>query len=698
MAMTLDNLEEEFDVEHVPFAFREDKTEEGTLQWLKRWFEQEYQRAFPRYVMYQRYLNMYENLNEHDKGFAQTSWRDGKKKKSKVKDNIVYSFTEQRVAQAGKQKIALAFIPRVQTDIKDINASKAAKLLTKSLHEANDFDGMMTEMDRYTYLLGHTLYEEYWDKDCGPIAPSFERAIESYGDGYEYVEGDKKVKLDKNKPIRVGDSKGRLWMPYEFFPQPNKPTLKCCDYLLTFEWRYTVEVEKEYGLRRGSLGRSEFSKWDFSSGEVHQPENQILVLTFTHKKTKFLPEGAKIVWCDEKILENGPFPYQMEGLNFVEDCDIRVKGKFWAKPFIVNIEQLYKVNNSVLTGQVKNHVAHAATKYVFPEGSVDMKHFTNEHSALPYRGAQSPQVLQHNYVNRGEIEFQDRILKRSGELSQVFEISRGYVPPGITAASAIRYLDEQEAQRATPTIVKRKRRIVEIVDMQIKIMAQNYRETDGRTIRLVGENNRYIIRSFKSLNLNRIAGVKLENTSAIGDTKAGAIADIIDLNASNQKDPVFGRKEVIKLLDLGLNDAFKEEISYSVDTAQTILDAILEGEEGIFAPEKEDGLIEHYHVFTRFMESVSFKLYTDEAIKKRIKDYVMALESLMWEQSNKNMKFKMYLDGIEKFPMFFTLPAAPTPTTTGESAPTGVQPGMETDKMSFQNKLIEQEMNNQGQQ
>lgn len=694
MSLTLDNMDEELDVEHCPFAFREDKTEEGTHRWLKLWFEQEYQRAFPRYVMYQRYMNIYQNLNEHDAPYAQTSHRDGKKKKTKIKDNIVYSFTEQRVAQTSKQKISLAYIPRVQTDQKDINATKAAKLLVKARHEATDFDGTMVEMDRYTFLLGHTLYEEYWDKDCGPVAKSWESALGKYGDGFEYIEGDKTVKLNKNRPIKVGDTKGKLWMPYEFFPQPNRDTLKDADYIHTFEWRYTAEVESDYNLKKGTLKRAEFAKWDFTNGEVFHPENQILVHTFTHKKTKYLPQGARIVWCDDRILEWTDFPYECEGLNFIEDVDIRVKGKFWGKPFIVNIEQLYKVNNSVLTGQTRNHVAHSATKFVFPEGSIDLKHFSNEHGALPYRGAVEPKILQHQYVNRGEIDFQDRLIKRGGELSQVFEISRGYVPPGITAASAIRYLDEQEAQRATPTITKRKRRILDIVRLQLSVMAQNYKETDERTVRLVGENNRYIIKSFKQLALDRVAGVKLENTAAIGDTKTGAIADIIDLNASNQKDPVFGRKEIIKMLDLGLNDAFKEEISYAVDTAQTILDAILEGEQGI-APEATDGLIEHYHVFTRFTESVSFKLYLEGGIKKQIKDYILGLEVLMWEQAQKNMKFKMYLDGIEKFPMFFVPPTPPTPMPPMEGAP---QTGgaVETDKMDFQKQQIEEQMKNEG--
>lgn len=695
-ANTLDNMGESFSDEHIPFQFRKEKDKEGTHRWLKDWFEHEYEKAYPRFIMYKRYLNMYKNLDEWEGEYLGQNYSryTGKsRKKPKVKDNIVYSLTEHRVAQVSKTKISLAFIPRVQNDQDDINAAKAAKMLVRARYEETDFDGDMIRMDRVTYLLGHSLYERGWDKDAGPLAPSYVRAKEKFGStGEKIIDEATGTEIDLKKEVRVGDTCGKLWMPYEFFPEPNRFKLCECNYLNTFEWKFREEVEADYNLEKGTIQSCEFVKWDFATNKIERPNNQVLVHTFWHKPTKYFPKGCKIVWCEDLILEWIDFPFEDGKLPFVEDKDIEVEREFWGRPYIVNIEQLYKVNNSLLSGMARNHAVLNAPKVMFPEGAVDIKNLNNEYSTLTYRGNVEPKVLQHQYVNRGELEFQKHLQSRAGELSSVFEISKGVVPPGITAASAIRYLDEQEHQRATPSISKRKRRILDITRLEVSHMAQFYQESDERTIRYVGENNEFIIKSFKKIPLKKIADVRYENVSALSDTKTGAIADIIDLNAVTQNDPVFKPKQIIKLLDLGLNDAFKDEATYAVDTARTILEMILDGEE-VPEPTKTDGLLEFYGVFGAFVESLTYKTKLDPVIKAKLDAYILGLEFLMWQKSQDNAKFAELLLGYEKFPMFFSVPTPPMPPAPGGPAPA---PAAATDKMELQKKEIENQMNEQG--
>lgn len=694
---TLDNLDSPgFTDEVIPFQFRNDTTEKGTHEWLSRWFEWEYERAFPRYNMYRRYLNMYKNLDEHEgEGMIKTSTRDRaiNNKKAKVRDNFVYSFTEQRVSQVSRKKTALTFIPRVQNSQEDINATKATKQLIRARYESIDFDGQQIRMDRTTYLLGHSHYEVCWDQNEGDLAPSYLRAKEKFkGKTIDEKTGQP---IDLKKEIRVGDAKGKLWQPYECFPEPGRDKLVKCDYFQTHEWLDKEYVEHKWAKADGKITSSEYVKWDFGSDRLEKPNNKIMVRTFWHKPTEFFPEGCKITWCDDLILEWIDFPYDHGKLPFVEDKDIEVEGEYWGRPYVTNIEQLYKINNSLLSGMARNHGVLNAPKVMFPEGSVDIKSLNNDYGALQYRGAIEPKVLQHQYVNKGEMDFQKYLQSRAGELSGVFDISRGVVPQGITAASAIRYLDEQEHQRANPSISKRNRRVLDITRLFVATMSQYYKDTDERTIRLVGENNEFIVKSFKKIALGSIADVRYENTSSIADTKTGAIADIIDLNTSNQQDPVFGRKEIIKLLDLGLDDAFKDEVSYAVDTARTILEMILDGED-VPPPAKTDGLLEFYSIFGRYVESLTYKTKLDETVKSNIDAYILGLEMLMWQKSVENVKFQQALLAFEKFPMFFSPPAPPAPPMTPPTeggAPTNT---MDTSKLDFQKQQIEQQITEQG--
>lgn len=701
MSQTLDNMDEPgFTDDVIPFQFREETNKEGTLNWLKAWFEFEYERAYPRYVMYRRFINFYKNVDEYaGDGMMRTSTRDtgSVRKNPKVRDNIVHEYTEHRVAQVGKKKISLAFVPRVHNSQDDINAAKAAKLLVRARHEDRNFDGDMTRMDRTTFLLGHALYEVGWDECLGGYAPSYERKKEELQAGkLNLIDESTGRPIDLKeleKKAKLGDTKGRLWQPYQWFPEPYKMKLKeDCDYIDTFEWMSKQYVEKKWKLPKGTIKNTAFVKWDFSSDKLERPNNQVLVHTFWHRPTEFFPEGCKIVWCDDQILEWIDWPCPFDHLPFEDDKDIEIENEFWGRPFVTNIEQFYKVNNSLLSGMARNHGVLNAPKVLAPEGSIDAKSWNNEYGLVQYRGAVEPKVLQHQYVNRGEIEFQQYVQGRSGKLSGVFDISKGEVPPGITAASAIRYLDEQEHQRANPSISKRKKRILNITRMEVKWMSKNYKETDERTIRLVGENNDYIIKSFKKLSLNSIADIREENTSALSDTKSGAIADIIDLNSVTQNDPAFGPKEIHKILGMGLDEAFKEETSYAVDTARTILEMLLHGEE-VPAPEATDGLLEHYGVFGRFVESLVFKTKLDQQMKAAVMDYIGGLEMLMWQKKVQNPKFAMLMTEYSKFPMVFSPPEPPMPVTPpgmeGQTPPAseGAQPGM-----PFQAKQIEGEL------
>jgi hypothetical protein len=715
VAKTLDNMDDPSTTgEVIPFQFRQDKTEKGTLEWLRNWFAYEYEKAHPRYVMYRRFINMYKNIGDGESdGLVKTSNRDRglTGRKPKIRDNFIYSYTEQRVSRVSRKKVALAYIPQDQTAIDDINAAEAAKLLVDYRYSMEDFDSKMTRMDRTTYLLGHSLFEVCWNPDIGPIAPSFINAREKFKETYN----GKVPMMDENGEIipgkfydsapKIGDMEGKLWQPYRFFPEPGKCRIEHADYLNTYEWMNRHYVEHKWKKSKDKITGSQYVKWDYSKNTVEVPEGEIMIHTFWHRPTEFFPEGCKIVWCDDMILSWDVFPYEYgdEGfrLPFVEERDIELEEEYWGLPFVINIEQFYKVNNSLISGMARNHGVLSAPKYVYPEGSVDTKSLNNEFSGVAYRGAVEPKVLQHNYVNRGELEFQKYVQGRAGEHSTVFEISRGIVPNGIEAATAIRYLDEQEAQRANPSVQKRNSRIVRISKLYVKGMAQFYQESDGRTVRIVGRNNEFVIKSFKKLALNRIADIRVQNSSAIADTKTGAVADIIDLNASNQKDPVFGRKEIIKLLDLGLDEAFKDEASYAVETAKTILQMMLEGEK-VPEPQKTDGLFEFYSVFGRFVESITYKMRLKPPTKQAIDDYIEAVEMLMWQKKNENPKFaEMLMAGFEKYPMFFSPPEPPAPPMMppgAQGAAPGAQVGADTTKMGLTEELIQQDMKQQGEE
>lgn len=685
-----------------PFQFRKDKTEKGTLEWLNDNFTAKYEGASSRFFVYRRHFAMYKNTVEDivgGTGYAYTANRDQPlpTKKPKVRMNFAYENIETKVSQVSRRKVNVTVVPNNDSEQDDINNAKAAKLLLTSRAEEIDLDGIMREADRKTFLLGHTFTEVCWDKNEGPISPEWEKQARlnaAINDGEYGVpilddEGKPTGKMEK-EPLRVGDVKVKVWMPINCFPERGKTEWCELNEFETIEWYHIDELKAMYPGKKNKIeDGNDRVYYDVERNMTYVPDDYKMVRTFWHRPTKFYPEGCKIVYCDDCILSWDDFPYEDQQLPFIPDKDVEVPGEFWGRSFLINTEQLIRFYNNILSGQARNHGVGSAPKWVYPEGSVDQKQLNNEYGGISFRGPQAPQLVSYAYQDKYGGDTQKFLGERINAMAGIFLTSQGLVPPGVTAASAIRYLDEQEQQRNSNTIAKRNRRVLGVYRMMLSRMRQYYSATDGRMVHLLGENNDYLIKSFEKMDFNSIYDVRLENAPWISDTKSGAIADIIDLNASNQKDPLFRREEMVQILGLGLAKGFKDQVSYAVDTARTVLEMCMEGKMPP-APEETDNLLVFLSVFYKYVESPAYKFKLDENRKQITKDYILAVEMLAWEMSQKNPKFAMELSRFEKYPIFWeapvdnTMPAQPTPGMPQAA------PGMDTTAMPNTQEQVEQ--------
>jgi len=669
---SFDDLDNPISTEEViPFQFREDKTKDGTLEWLNKRFDRVYEASFARFIMYKRFLGYYKNSQEDaTEGMGHNAVK-GANKKPKMRDNIVWDLVDQKTAEISKSSPKVAFIPQSYFDQDDINNAKACKILCQSRMEEMKFDAILTKQDRIMFLFGHTISEVCWDECAGPLNPKYEAKKKSTGDKVPKIDENGIVvegKYLKDEDMHLGDWVIKPLLPWYCFPEETKKSIKDCDYFETIEWKFRQEVEADYPKAKGLIKANAHVLWEMSANTLTIPDNMVMVRTFWHKPTKYYPEGCKIIYCNDLILEHIDFPYEDKELPFVEDKDIEVMDEFWGRPFIINVEQYYKMNNSILSSQARAHGVLSAPKYVYPEGSVDKQSLNNEFGSIAYRGGVAPQVLQHNYVNRGEIELAASIASRTGKLARLFDVSRGNVPPGITAAQALRLLEEQQFQAMSVTSNNRKQRVLDLYRFGIKRMAQFYKPDDGRMSRILGSNNSYLMTSFTKFDFNLIYDLRIENKSALSDSPASRMAEIVDLNIATQTDPIFKKKETVKLLGLNLIEAFQDEVTYAIDTAKQCLDMIINGEQAP-DPEGTDGLLEFYGVFSRFVESPEYKFVIRPDTKQVIMDYIMAIEMLAYEKSVKNPKFAAELATFEKYPMVFTPPVVAAPSNPAATQP-----------------------------
>ena len=635
-----------------PFQHREKQGEhEVTLKWLVDNFNNMEKAAHSRFITYRRYHALYKGI--HWRYFdSRDSQRDIEYTQRKPRHvvNFVHEHVEGKVSDLARLNVATTVIPS-HDEISDINNAKAVKTLLDGRCAEINYELIEQSADRIKYIYGHVFEFVMWDYDKGPMHPAFKRISKRYNGKIPKSV----MKKLKNKGLKhnMGDVTVLTVGPDKVFPELGKDKWEDINHIDLVEWVHVEELKAEYPNKKEFIMESSRDFFDYEFTELTRPKNYTQVRHFYHKKTKWLPEGQYIKYTDDVILEMGPYPYDEEGLPFEHDRDIEVYGELWGRSFISQIEQMQRMYNNVQSGVARDYGIGSAPKWMMPKGSAQISSLNNEFTIVEYSGPIAPQLVQSRPTSNQAFEVLDRTEKKIAQHSQRYDIARGEVPQGITANSALRFLDEQQSQRQYISVSKRKNRVVRVKTKMMKRMQQFYKPSDERVVKSLGPNNEHLIEYIKDADFSKQYDIKIQNSPALPDSKSGKISTIIDLNAMTQTDPIFRREEVIQMLDLGLDDGFKNGATAAVSNAKYIVDRMLKGEK-VPEPQSHDNPLVHYSIFDRLIQSTMFNSKAPEDIKIAVKLRVKVIEGLMYEKAKTNKKFLMQLMEHETFPMFFT--------------------------------------------
>ena len=636
-----------------PFQFREDTSQAATLDWLKTNFDNKVEKAHSRLKTYRRYQSYYKGI--HWRFFdTKDSQRDIEytERKPRHTVNWVYDKLEDRVAQMDRMGVSVSLVPS-HNEQSDINNAKACKMLLMSRGSELEMQKLQNDMDKVKFTFGHQFAFVTWDKSMGPLHPEYARLknagikIPRFGKNGQRLKG-KSIKED----IHIGDVDVEVLGPDRTFPQINVKEWKNVNELDRIDYVNKWELKKMYPKVADLINENKTFYQTFEFTELSNDTDMIMVKTFYHRKTKWLPQGAMIKYTDDTILEWTDYPYDEDTLPCVPDTDIDVYGELWGRSFITNIEQLQRMYNNTQSSQARDYGIGSAPKWMMPQGSTKVSSLNNEFTIVEYKGAVKPELVTPRATNPQSFDFQDRIESKITRLSRTSDISRGEPPSGVTANSALRFLDEQESRMIAPMEKKRKDRLIAVYKMMLVRMQQFYKPNDGRMVRILGENNEYMIKSFERADFNRIYDIKIENSSALPDTKTGKISTIVDLNIATQTDPVFKKEEIVQMLDLGLDNAFTDGATVAVTAAMTVVEAMLNGEQ-VPEPQEYDNFMVYYSVFDKTMQAFQFRTKVDDVTKEAFKLYMTVLEGMMWQRAKKNAKFANEMMNLDNYPIYF---------------------------------------------
>ena len=411
-----------------------------------------------------------------------------------------------------------------------------SKFVIRNIFEQEDFDAKMIEIQRYKTIMGESFIYTRWDPDSGDLHPAYKAALEQ---GMETAEIDgKQVKVKEMRPIRVGEVKLDVILSSRVKLQAKK-RFEDVDYCMIVKLQASDEVEKDYPGKAMEVADTHDDPEDLMvfnplTGDTEYIENHKIVIEFYHKKTKYLPRGKYIKFTREAILEEGPHPYSHGELPITRLTDIdmpqtlRGVSKYL---FAIPVQRRYDHLNNLLA---KNIFLTANAKWFVQQGSVQRKDLGNLNTIVEYAlGSQPPHMAQaapnpnevYNYVQMMR-ENLDRIMGSHG-------ISRGELPKGVTAASALQYLNELESNRATSDISKHGAFVKAVAKKALSVASDYYSITDGRLIKVVGEGAQYAIKHFDTADLSKPYDVRFENSSGFPETRAAREQRLLEMYSRN---------------------------------------------------------------------------------------------------------------------------------------------------------------------
>lgn len=611
------------------------------------------------------------------KGANRDRQQERSKYSPKIVVNLLSMITETRVSREMKYKPSIQVIP-ANDEFDDRTAAKHAKMVIEHVKYTNNFEAMRPQIKRIAEICGEVFVAIGWDADKGDVHPEFDAEnpqplLDDEGQPVMNEDGTPKM-IDQ--PVKIGDVDASIILPHRVFLEKTDAYEKC-DYVFIIEPVMTEKLKVDYEDKKEKIKPdSERKHFNLDTLEDEKLVNHTTKITFIHKKTKYMPEGRKIVFTKDAILKSDPHPDEHGDFPFERRvCEI-IPGERHGRSLYGNMKGLAAQYNNLTNYIIKYQALFCTPKWFVPKGSVNIESLSNDSTIVTVAGTLGSPVASSVSPTPPEIfTFRENLKEELMGQGRVGDVSRGEPPPGITSGVALQYLGEQELQ-VTNTEIGQMHDFERRASIKIlKVAAQHYAPTDQRTIMVLGESKSWVKQTFKPERLSRAFDVRMAESNALPDSKAQKTQTIIDLQTSFPG--MLPPEQVMDMLDLGMPEKFTSAATAAVRAAEFENERLLEinpKDAEKLAPEPYENHIQHWMVHTRQMQDPVFKRLPAD-IQTAMKDHVMAHEQMMLQKGQENPLFAQALQSLQQFPMLMPMPPMPAMPPVGpDGAPLPVDP------------------------
>ena len=281
-------------------------------------------------------------------------------------------------------------------------------------------------------------------------------------------------------------------------------------------------------------------------------------------RTKLFPEGGLVTIVGGQVAQSWMgWPYKHKLFPFIK-LDHISTGGYYSESVITDLvplqRELNRTNGQII--EAKNRMA--KPQLIAPRGSINPAQITTEPGqVILYKpGYAPPQPLPLQPLPNYVLEELDRIQGYMEDISSQHEVSSGNAPPGVTAATAINFLQEQDDTVLAGTVESLEFGVQKMATMVLSYIEQYW--TTERMVKTVGTDGSFDVIMLKGADLSGNTDIRIEKDSALPQSRAARQAFVMDLMSQGFIDPNKG----LEVMEIGGIAKIYEAVHVDVRQAQ----------------------------------------------------------------------------------------------------------------------------------
>jgi hypothetical protein len=465
-----------------------------------------------------------------------------------------------------------------------------------------------------------------------------------------------------------GDDENLVYEPvtpfHLYVPYVQEETIKAQPYVIHARAYSPEQVYDKYGIEckpdavvdGATLEQRLFSALGIKNNAGQQ--NLTMVKEIWIQPCKNYPDGGLLVIADKKIVyaysskpesseldENTPvvgtmpfvtraysevdFPFEHEQLPF-HKIDHIPTGRFYADSVVTDLIPLQKEYNRSRSQVLESKNLTAKPQMAYIKGSIDPSKVNAQPGLMigVQPGFEAPKYLVAPEIPGYVIQEFDRIQRDMDDISNQFEVAKGRTPPGVEAASAIAYLQEENDDVLHNTIASIEAATEGIGQQTLSLIQQFWSAKKIEDI--VSKNNQMEAALFKVSNLKDNVDFRIEAQSMAPRSRAARQAFIVDL----MDKAVISPDQGLRYLQMSETNRLYDELQVDSKQAKRENFKMSMGEDVPLNPFDNHAI--HLYEHELFMKSQEYEALADEVKLIFLNHHMqtkMMVQGVMMEQA-----------------------------------------------------------------